>query len=98
MSESEKPDIFKLVHADIEERERLGYVTYGGPLMAFNGRDALKDAYDEALDQAMYLRQAIEERATYMRLFRVCAKALPPAGRARELLGKVLGPDPKEWK
>ena len=91
-------DIFRLVHADIDERERLGYVTYGGPLLAFNGRDALQDAYEEAIDQAMYLRQAIEERATYMKLFRVCAKALPPNGRARDLLREFLGDDPGEWK
>jgi len=28
----------------------------------FNGRDALKDAYEEALDLAMYLKQAMIER------------------------------------
>jgi hypothetical protein len=31
-------------------------------LQAFNGRDALRDAYEEALDLACYLRQAIAER------------------------------------
>lgn len=30
---------------------------------AHNGRDALVDAYQEALDLTMYLRQAIEERS-----------------------------------
>lgn len=91
-------DIFRLVHADIDERERLGYVTYGGPLLAFNGRDALQDAYEEAIDQAMYLRQAIVERAKVVEALRMCAEALPPDSRARELLGEILGPDPKEWK
>ena len=29
---------------------------------AFNGRDALLDAYEEAIDLCMYLKQAIVER------------------------------------
>jgi len=37
----------------------MKYHTY---LLTHNGRDALIDAYQEALDLAMYLRQAIEER------------------------------------
>lgn len=32
------------------------------PLQAHNGRDPLVDAYQEALDLVVYLRQAIEER------------------------------------
>lgn len=51
-----------LVRADLEERERLGVQRYGTPLYAHNGRDALRDAYEEALDLACYLKQAILER------------------------------------
>jgi hypothetical protein len=51
-----------LVRADLEVREQLGVQRYGTPLQAFNGRDALRDAYEEALDLACYLRQAIQER------------------------------------
>ena len=54
--------ISELVIADIQERARLGRERYGTPLQAFNGRDALQDAYEEVLDAAVYLRQAIEER------------------------------------
>ena len=32
------------------------------PLQAFNGRDSLKDAYEEALDLCVYLRTAIYEK------------------------------------
>ena len=35
---------------------------YGTALQPHNGRDALLDAYEEALDLAMYLKQAIVER------------------------------------
>lgn len=33
------------------------------PLQPFNGRDALVDAYQEAVDLAVYLRQRIEEES-----------------------------------
>jgi hypothetical protein len=58
---SSKP-IWELVIADMRERDREGRKKYGTPLQAFNGRDALVDCYQEALDLAVYLCQAIEER------------------------------------
>lgn len=57
-------DIVDLVHRDLEGRKAKGIETYGRPLRAHNGRDALWDAYEEALDLACYLRQAIEEKKT----------------------------------
>jgi hypothetical protein len=47
---------------DIAERVEAGERKYGTRLQTFNGRDALWDAYQEALDLVMYLRQAILER------------------------------------
>lgn len=55
-------DIWRLVIADMEARRLVGIERYGTPLQPFNGRDALIDAYQEALDLVAYLRQAIEER------------------------------------
>lgn len=55
--------VWELVIADMHERNRVGTERYGVPLQPFNGRDALMDAYQEALDLAVYLRQAIEERS-----------------------------------
>ena len=52
------------VIADIEARKAIGLVKYGTLLQAFNGRDALVDAYQEALDLTQYLRQAVEEGQT----------------------------------
>lgn len=63
------PAIWPLVIEDMRERDRVGRERYGTPLQAHNGRDALVDAYQEALDLAVYLRQAIEERGG-----RQCAK------------------------
>lgn len=54
--------IWDLVIADMRSRDNGGHKKYATRLQAFNGRDALVDAYQEALDLAVYLRQAIEER------------------------------------
>lgn len=54
--------IWPLVLADINARVDMGLKKYGTVLRASNGRDALMDAYQEALDLVMYLRQAIYER------------------------------------
>lgn len=54
--------IWDLVIEDMRERDRIGRERYGTPLQANNGRDPLVDAYQESLDLAVYLRQAIEER------------------------------------
>jgi hypothetical protein len=56
------PAIWPLVIADMQARDAIGRERYGTPLQAFNGRDPLVDAYQELLDGAVYLRQAIEER------------------------------------
>ena len=53
--------ILGMVLADLANRALEGKEKYGEPLLAHNGRNPLWDAYQEALDLAMYLRQAIEE-------------------------------------
>lgn len=54
--------VWDLVIADMKERDHVGRERYGTPLQTHNGRDPLVDAYQEALDLVVYLRQAIEER------------------------------------
>lgn len=56
------PSIHALVAQDFLDRGAYGERKYGTKLTAHNGRDPLKDAYEEALDLAAYLRQEIEER------------------------------------
>lgn len=55
-------DIQSQVIADIKERRQVGISRYGTALQPFNGRDALRDLYEELLDGAMYVRQAMVER------------------------------------
>jgi hypothetical protein len=57
------PSMHDLVIADMHERKQVGKEHYGTILQAHNGRDAMVDAYQEVLDLAVYLRQAIEERS-----------------------------------
>ena len=54
-------EVTPLVIADLQSRSDFGARKYGTRLQTFNGRDALKDAYQEALDLCCYLRQRIEE-------------------------------------
>jgi hypothetical protein len=44
------------------ERDAMGRERYGVPLATGNGRSALVDAYQEALDQCAYLAQHALER------------------------------------
>jgi hypothetical protein len=67
---NESTAVQQLVRDDLVERQRIGTERYGTPLQAFNGRDALRDAYEEALDLACYLRQAIEERGAPAKFWR----------------------------
>lgn len=56
-----KVNVVDYVIRDIEERVKLGEQKYGTRLQTFNGRNALIDAYQEALDLVMYLRQKLLE-------------------------------------
>ena len=55
-------DVGTYVFQDIEERIKAGEQKYGSRLQTHNGRDALWDAYQEAIDLVLYLRQVILER------------------------------------
>jgi hypothetical protein len=59
---SGNPHVWSLVMEDMYDRDATGKQKYGTHLQPFNGRDALIDAYQEALDLVVYLRQAIYER------------------------------------
>jgi len=55
------PAIWSLVIQDMRDKDKNGFLKYGTRLQGFNGRSALRDAYQEALDLAVYLRQKIWE-------------------------------------
>ena len=57
-----RDSVTDMVIKDLEERRIFGVKKYGGELKSFNGRSPLIDAYQEALDLCLYLRQAIIEQ------------------------------------
>lgn len=58
------PAVADLVINDLTARKEFGTRLYGTPLQPFNGRNALLDAYEEALDLCCYLKQALLEQET----------------------------------
>ena len=56
------PSMHDLVMQDMAERRKFGFDKYKSLLQPFNGRDPLKDLYEELLDATVYVRQALWER------------------------------------
>lgn len=52
---------WEIVIEDMRARDAIGTHKYGVPLRPHNGRNSLQDAYEEALDLAVYLKNAIIE-------------------------------------
>lgn len=79
---NDQPAVWDAVIKDMQERDAGGVQKYKVHLQPFNGRDALQDAYEESLDQTVYLKQAIAERDNvapdnaYEALLRKCLKLL----------------------
>lgn len=59
---NDRPACWDMVISDMGQRDYTGFRRYNTRLQPFNGRDALRDAYEECLDMAVYLRQALFER------------------------------------
>jgi uncharacterized small protein (DUF1192 family) len=59
---TDEQPIWELVIQDMHSRDHVGRERYGTPLQLTNGRDSLQDAYEEALDLVVYLRQEMERR------------------------------------
>lgn len=56
------PAIQDLVIQDMNERKQIGIKRYGTPLQPHNGRDMMKDLYEELLDACNYIRGQLYER------------------------------------
>ena len=57
-----KTDVLPEVIKDLQSRDKIGTQKYGTTLQTHNGRNSLMDAYQEALDLVMYLKQALIEQ------------------------------------
>lgn len=56
------PSMHDLVMQDMAARKDFGFKKYQALLQPFNGRDPLKDLYEELMDALVYVRQALYER------------------------------------
>jgi hypothetical protein len=56
-----KTKVLDYVVSDLQARAEMGKSKYGHYLETGNGRNALQDAYEEALDMCMYLKQKLLE-------------------------------------
>ncbi len=56
------PSMHDKATEDMQSRKELGASRYGVALQPCNGRDAVRDAYEEALDGSAYLAQAVWEQ------------------------------------
>lgn len=68
---NDAPPIHEAVIADLRNRAEAGRAQYGTYLQPFNGRDSLRDWYEELLDAAQYARQAMMERDAMVNVLRV---------------------------
>lgn len=88
------PDDQALLIADIEVRRKVGIERYGQGHRPFNGRNTLQDAYEEALDQAVYLRSLVRAReASRDELVEAVAKVLLHQHLAFASAGTVDSPE-----
>jgi len=97
--DSDGPDVISLVRDDLEARARMGVETYGKRLQPHNGRNSLVDAYQEALDLGVYVKQRLLEEERFLRELDGLidrardegASELAGLERARELYSALLG-------
>jgi hypothetical protein len=58
----EEPPVWDLVRADMDAREAFGNEHFGVPFTTATKKDGLREAYEEVLDAALYLRHALYAR------------------------------------
>lgn len=59
---NDNPSVWDLVLSDMKDRDAVGRKRYGTPLQINNGRDNLRDLYEELLDACCYIRAEIYKR------------------------------------
>lgn len=60
--QNDHPAVWDLVLEEMKARDSLGESRYGVRLQPHNGRDSLRDLFEELLDGVVYLRQLMYER------------------------------------
>jgi hypothetical protein len=101
---NDNPHSWDLVLQDMAARDAFGAAKYGVHLQPGNGRDTLRDAYEEALDLCVYLRTAIFESESsrqkstaspvdtpkHLTVREACKRRIPLCGVDAEVLESAL--------
>lgn len=61
LDKSLPPALFEAARASLNAREALGVERYGQLLQPGNGRDVMRDVWEETVDQVAYLATAVRE-------------------------------------
>jgi hypothetical protein len=85
------PALWPMVIADMQGRHEVGLATYKTPLQPNNGRDMMRDAYEELLDAAVYMRGMMWERDHAPPRFDLVAHL----ERQRKFSLETFGPGPR---
>ena len=79
------------INDEMPARLALGIQRYGTALQPFNGRDAMRDAWEEFLDLGVYLEQLHRERAVMIDLLQRIAEHDAEARRLLVFMGEAVG-------
>lgn len=63
-------ELFAAMEVRVRARERVGYERYGQFLQPGNGRDVMRDVWEETVDQVAYLATAVREGHSVEDLYR----------------------------
>lgn len=86
-------NLWDQVIADMRARDEFGTQKYGRPLRSFDGRRTLQDAYEEALDLAVYIKKEIVESAAKdKRITDLVATLAPYRWRPIDQIHEDFGP------
>jgi hypothetical protein len=83
-------DLLILLGGDLDKRNQLGWRHHAKQMQAFDGRDSLRDAYEEALDEIPYLRKAMVERDNPDWLVTMYHRAVQHAAQLKLRLGEEV--------
>ncbi len=85
-----EPAVWDLVIEDMKDRDKFGVSKYNTRLKPFDGRDNLKDIYQELLDGVVYCRKEIYQRDKTKKLLKKLSKSMKRTTKLMELLGNLL--------
>lgn len=83
--------VWDQVIADMKKRDEVGWARYRKALTPHDGRDSLRDAYEEALDLVVYLKKEMLERIDKDKLIKAQADRIASQSEALSRVAEKQG-------